>query len=106
MLGWSVMEKLRVLIVEDEAVTAMDLAATIAEVVPAIVITKASVASTKKVLHEPFDFVFLDVDVTNVKTFDVARTASRCAFPARKFRGAWRIPAKAIEAARLAKAAV
>jgi CheY-like chemotaxis protein len=68
------MEKLRVLIVEDEAVTALDLAATIAEVVPATVITKASVASTKKVLDEPFDFVFLDVDVTNGKTFEVART--------------------------------
>jgi DNA-binding LytR/AlgR family response regulator len=31
------------------------------------------VASTKKVLHEPFDFAFLDVDVTNGKTFEVAR---------------------------------
>jgi hypothetical protein len=31
------------------------------------------VAATKKVLHEALDFAFLDVDVTNGKTFEVAQ---------------------------------
>jgi hypothetical protein len=48
-------------IVEDEAMTAMDLAVIIEEVAAATVVLKATVASTKKVLRERFDFAFLDV---------------------------------------------
>jgi response regulator RpfG family c-di-GMP phosphodiesterase len=66
------MKKLRVLIVEDEILIVIDLEAIIAEIFPPIVIVKTPVASTKKVLHEPFDFAFLDVDVTNGQTFEVA----------------------------------
>jgi hypothetical protein len=42
------------------------------EIVTAAVVVEASVAATMKVLHEALDFAFLDVDVTNGKTFEVA----------------------------------
>jgi DNA-binding LytR/AlgR family response regulator len=75
------MKKLRVLIVEDEILVVIDLEAIIAEIFPATIIVKTSVASTKKVLHEPFDFAFLDVDVTNGKTFEVARLLAEKGVP-------------------------
>jgi DNA-binding LytR/AlgR family response regulator len=67
------MKRLRVLIVEDEPLIAMDLEATIAEIRPATVIVKPSLASTKEVLDELFDFAFLDVNVANGKTYELAR---------------------------------
>jgi hypothetical protein len=66
------MERLNVLIVEDEVFATIDLIDAIHSITPAAVVTKASVADTKSVLHLPFDFAFLDVDVTNGKTFEVA----------------------------------
>ena len=38
---------------------------------------EGSVAATKKVLHEALDFAFLDVDVTNGKTFEIAEILER-----------------------------
>lgn len=38
---------------------------------------EASVAGTKKVLDEDLDFAFLDIDVTNGKTFEIAKTLER-----------------------------
>ncbi|MGH6837787.1 MAG: hypothetical protein ACREDT_03115 [Methylocella sp.] len=38
---------------------------------------KASVAATKKVLDEALDFAFLDVNVTDGKTFEVAHILER-----------------------------
>jgi DNA-binding LytR/AlgR family response regulator len=75
------MNKLRVLVVEDEIVTAMELEATIIEITAATVIIKTSVASTMKVLQETFDFVFLDIEVTNGKTFEVAQILGRKRIP-------------------------
>src|ERR1700730_8499849 len=43
------------------------------EFVQATVVIEASVAGTKKVLHEDIDFAFLDIDVTNGKTFEIAK---------------------------------
>jgi DNA-binding LytR/AlgR family response regulator len=75
------MRKLRILIVEDEIISAMDLQAAIAEIAAATVIIKTSVASTVKVLREPFDLVFLDIDVTNGKTFEVAHILAKNRVP-------------------------
>lgn len=66
------MKALRVLVVEDEMLIALYLEGVITEVAPAVVVIKASVAETKQVLQEAFDFAFLDVDVTNGKTFEIA----------------------------------
>jgi hypothetical protein len=55
----------------------MDLEMMVTEIVTAAVVVEASVAATKKVLHETLDFAFLDVDVTNGKTFEVAQILER-----------------------------
>src|ERR1700730_2862018 len=68
---------LHILIVEDEPLVAMALEMMITEIVTAAVVVEASVAATKKVLHEALDFAFLDVDVTNGKTFEVAQILER-----------------------------
>ena len=71
----------RILIVEDDVLIAMDLEATVSEIVDAAIIVKASIAGTKKVLDQPLDFAFLDVDVTNGKTFEVAQLLGRRKIP-------------------------
>jgi DNA-binding response OmpR family regulator len=75
------MKILRILIVEDEPMIAMDLETMVTDVVTAIVLVKVSVAATKKVLDESLDFVFLDVDVTDGKTFEVAQILERQRVP-------------------------
>jgi DNA-binding response OmpR family regulator len=72
---------LRILIVEDEPLVAMALEMMVTEIVTAAVVVEASVAATKKVLHEALDFAFLDVDVTNGKTFEVAQILERKRVP-------------------------
>jgi CheY-like chemotaxis protein len=74
---WRCMKMLRILIVEDEPFVAMDLEIVITEIVTATVVVEPSVAATKKVLHEALDFAFLDVDVTNGKTFEIAQILER-----------------------------
>jgi CheY-like chemotaxis protein len=71
----------RVLIVEDEPMIAMDLEDTITGLIAAVVIIKSSVADTVQVLPEPFDFAFLDVDVTNGKTYAVAHALTEKRVP-------------------------
>jgi DNA-binding response OmpR family regulator len=71
------MKTLHILIVEDEPWIAMDLEMIIIESVTATVVVEGSVAGTKEVLHEALDFAFLDVDVTNGKTFEIARILER-----------------------------
>ncbi len=68
---------LHILIVEDEPWVAMDLEMIIIEIVTATVVVERSVADTKKVLDEALDFAFLDVDVTNGKTFEIAQILER-----------------------------
>lgn len=75
------MNKLRVLIVEDEALTAIDLEYIVLEITPAEIITESSVTRTKRVLNQPFDFAFLDIDVTNGKTFEVAQLLGQKGVP-------------------------
>ena len=71
------MKTLHILIVEDEPWIAMDLEMIIIESVTATVVVEGSVAGTKEVLHEALDFAFWDVDVTNGKTFEIARILER-----------------------------
>jgi two-component SAPR family response regulator len=42
---------------------------------------QVAISATKKVLHEAVDFAFLDVEVTNGKTFEVAQTLERKGVP-------------------------
>ena len=66
------MKMLHILVVEDEPWIAMDLEMMIIEVVTATVVIERSAAAAKKGLDEILDFAFLDVDVTNGKTFEIA----------------------------------
>jgi two-component SAPR family response regulator len=71
----------RILIVEDEPLVAKALEMMVTEIVTAAVVVEASVAATKEVLHEALDFAFLDVDVTNGKTFEIAKILERKRVP-------------------------
>jgi two-component SAPR family response regulator len=71
------MKTLRILIVEDEPLVAADLEIMVTEIVPAIIMVEASVEATKKMLHEALDFAFLDVNVTDGKTFEIAHMLER-----------------------------
>jgi len=66
------MKMLHILVVEDEPWIAMDLEMMIIEVVTATVVIERSAAAAKKGLDEILDFAFLDVVVTNGKTFEIA----------------------------------
>jgi DNA-binding response OmpR family regulator len=65
---------LRVLIVEDEPMISMYLEEIVEETVPAIVTIKSSVKTTRQVIAEPFHLALLDVDVTDGKTYEIAKT--------------------------------
>jgi CheY-like chemotaxis protein len=67
------MALLRVLIVEDEPLVSMTLEGIIEDAVPSVVIVKSSVREAKAVIEEAFNFALLDVDVTNGKTYEIAR---------------------------------
>jgi two-component SAPR family response regulator len=75
------MKTLHILIVEDEPLTAIDLAMVVTETVAAAVVVEGSVAAAKKVLNEALDFAFLDVNVTDGKTFEVAQILERNRVP-------------------------
>jgi CheY-like chemotaxis protein len=64
--------KPRILIVEDEPLLAMNLKEMVDECVTATVVVEPSVAAAKKALREPVDFAFLDVQMTNGKTYEIA----------------------------------
>jgi DNA-binding response OmpR family regulator len=71
------MKTFRILIVEDEPWIAMDLETIIIELVTASVVVEPSIAATKEILHEALDFAFLDVEVTDGKTFEIAQILER-----------------------------
>lgn len=72
---------LRVLIVEDDVLTAMYLEDVINDISAADVVIRTSVADTRDELSASFDVAFLDIDVTNGKTFDVARSLQEKQIP-------------------------
>jgi CheY-like chemotaxis protein len=71
------MKTFRILIVEDEPWVAMDLEMIIIALVTATVVVERSIAGTKEVLHNALDFAFLDVEVTDGKTFEIAQILER-----------------------------
>ena len=60
-----------------EKALAMDLEMIIIELVTATVVIERSIAGTKEVLHKALDFAFLDVEVTDGKTFEIAQILER-----------------------------
>jgi DNA-binding LytR/AlgR family response regulator len=64
--------KLRVLILEDEPLIALELEQIVLGLSAADIIVKASVAEARDALREPLDFAFLDVNVTDGHTYEVA----------------------------------
>ena len=64
---------LRVLIVEDEPLVSMTIEGIVEDTLPSVVIVKSSVREAKEVIGEVFHLALLDVDVTNGKTYEIAR---------------------------------
>jgi CheY-like chemotaxis protein len=75
------MKPLRILVVEDEPLVAMNLIEMVSEFVTATVVVEPSVAASKDALSQAVDFAFLDVQVTNGKTFEVAHMLERKRVP-------------------------
>jgi CheY-like chemotaxis protein len=75
------MKTFRILIVEDESLVAMSLKDMVDEFLMATVVVEPSVAGTKNALRESVDFAFLDVQVTNGKTFEIAHMLERKSVP-------------------------
>jgi DNA-binding response OmpR family regulator len=75
------MEPLQVLIVEDEPLVSMLIEEIVEHAVSAVVVVKSSVSEAKKALEEPCHLALLDVDVTNGKTYDIARVLVRKHIP-------------------------
>jgi CheY-like chemotaxis protein len=71
--GEAKMDLLRVLIVEDEPLVSMLIADIVHDTVPSVVIVKSSVKEAKAALGSAFHLALLDIDVTNGKTYDIAR---------------------------------
>jgi hypothetical protein len=67
----------RVLIVEDEPMVAMDLESTVTDVIAAEIVIAPSVSSARDAMAEPLDFAFLDIEVTDGKTFEIALELQR-----------------------------
>jgi CheY-like chemotaxis protein len=75
------MKALRILIVEDEPLIAMDLEDLVTSVIPASVIIHASVAGALKAVEQPLDFAFLDIKVADGLTIPVAEVLSARGIP-------------------------
>jgi DNA-binding response OmpR family regulator len=67
-------DPLRVLILEDEPSLSMILEHVVHETAPSIVIVRASLAAASEVIDRPFDLAFLDVNLTNGETYDIAKS--------------------------------
>src|SRR5271154_6883583 len=70
-------DHLRVLIVEDEPLISMTLGDIVEDTLPADVVIKSCVYEARKVMGDPFDLALLDIDVTNGKTYEIARALGR-----------------------------
>jgi DNA-binding LytR/AlgR family response regulator len=71
----------RVLIVEDEPLVAMDLELTVKEIIAAEIVVAPSVSRARQAMAEPLDFAFLDIEVTDGKTFEIALELRRNEVP-------------------------
>src|SRR5271154_4843468 len=75
------MPKPRVLIVEDEPMVAMDLEATVREITSAEIVVVATVSGARRAMAAPLDFAFLNIEVTDGKTFEIALELQRNEVP-------------------------
>jgi CheY-like chemotaxis protein len=73
--------KLHVLIVEDEVFSAMELEQAVTGATQAECTTRTSLAAAEAVLDRDFDFAFLDIEVTNGRTFEIAKKLARKLVP-------------------------
>jgi DNA-binding LytR/AlgR family response regulator len=71
----------RVLIVEDEPMVAMDLESTVKEIIAAEIVVAPSVSRAREAMAEPLDFAFLDIEVTDGQTFEIALELRRKGVP-------------------------
>jgi DNA-binding response OmpR family regulator len=69
-------DPLRVLIVEDEPLISMNLGEIVEDTLRADIVIKSCVHEARKVMDQRFDLAMLDVDVTNGKTYEIARALS------------------------------
>ena len=67
----------RVLIVEDEPMVAMDLELIVLGVIAADVVVVASVSGARQAMAAPLDLALLDIEVTDGRTFEIARELQR-----------------------------
>lgn len=67
------MKPLRILILEDEPLVALDLESLVAAAAPSEIEWSPSVAAARQVVAQPVDFALLDIDVEDGKTFEFAR---------------------------------
>jgi len=70
-------DNLRVLIVEDEPLISMTLGDLVEDTLPADVVIKSCVREARGVIDDHFDLALLDIDVTNGKTYEIARALGR-----------------------------
>ena len=75
------MSRKRILIVEDDPLTAMDLETIVSTIVDAEILFSRSVARARKLIEDSVDLALLDIDVTNGKTFEVASLLKRLKVP-------------------------
>jgi DNA-binding response OmpR family regulator len=66
------MKKLRILIVEDDVVARIALESVLTDIASVAIIAKRSVAGASETLGERFDLAFLDINVADGDTFDLA----------------------------------
>jgi DNA-binding response OmpR family regulator len=74
-------DNLRVLIVEDEPLISMTLGEIVEDTLSADVFIKSCVYDARRAIDEPFDLALLDIDVTNGKTYEIARALGRRNIP-------------------------
>lgn len=72
---------MRILILEDDFLTALDIKGIVEGAINADIVVCASVRGAKASLAERFDFAFLDVDVADGKSFEIAEYLSSVGTP-------------------------
>ncbi|WP_342359887.1 response regulator [Terrarubrum flagellatum] len=75
------MKPLRILILEDEPLIALDLETLVAAAAPSEVCWSPSIAKARQLIAEQIDFALLDIDVEDGKTFEFARLLNQNGTP-------------------------
>jgi DNA-binding response OmpR family regulator len=70
-------DRLRILILEDEWSISMLLEAIIEDAAPAEITIHDSLAGAVKVADQPFDLALLDIELTDGKTYEIAKALQR-----------------------------